>query len=335
MREVIDGAGFEGVLDIRDFASLRPREHGALAWVFESARRLRADAAVVRDWMEENGIRAADSELWADDPSHFNVTFLKGLLRAARQVKFPHCFNLEDASAIATRAKLEADMRKSPLLKRLVFRPWLKFSTSVDSGPRAVLTYDTAYSFDLPSPWAEYRVDVSGLISIDAFRRTYEALPGTVRGSVEGVLAALNASRRPLVLLLLFGFDPAGKTLRSYQRAIARLFAEHAPELSGCTLAVKVHPATSGTDEELFFDWLGTAVPAYVVPVRSILNLEFMLPQLRPDYVLAGPCGALPIVKRLRIGRPILLREIMEETLDAYPAERGSHESLVSGIDVW
>ena len=113
------------------------------------------------------------------------------------------------------------------------------------------------------------------------------------------------------------------------------MFSEHAPELSGCTLAVKVHPATSGRDEELFFDWLGAAVPANVVPVRSILNLEFMLPQLRPDYVLAGPCGALPIVKRLRIGRPILLREIMEETLDAYPAERGSHESLVSGIDVW
>ena len=48
------GIGFADTLDMRDFASLRPRTQGPLAWWLESPRRLRHDATKIRDWMEKN-----------------------------------------------------------------------------------------------------------------------------------------------------------------------------------------------------------------------------------------------------------------------------------------
>src|SRR5438874_1158005 len=79
MRSVIADAGFADTLDMRDFASLKPRSQGAALWPLESTRRLRQDAATVRDWMAHNRIADANVELWADDPIHFNVIFPRGL----------------------------------------------------------------------------------------------------------------------------------------------------------------------------------------------------------------------------------------------------------------
>src|SRR2546423_10701319 len=71
MQDVISAADFAGVLDIRDFESLRPRTQTAAAWLFESTRRLRHDTARVRAWMIENRVAEREVELWADDPIHF------------------------------------------------------------------------------------------------------------------------------------------------------------------------------------------------------------------------------------------------------------------------
>src|SRR5262249_17046690 len=90
MQTFISTPTFTHTLDIRDFASLQPRAHGPLAWWLESSRRLRHDAAKVRGWMKKNRIAESDTELWADDPIHFNVFFLRGLLQKSRPVKFPH-----------------------------------------------------------------------------------------------------------------------------------------------------------------------------------------------------------------------------------------------------
>ena len=54
--------------------------------------------------------------------------------------------------------------------------------------------------------------------------------------------------------------------------------------------------------------------------MRHPLNLEFMLPQLRPDYVVAGLCGSLPIVRDLGAGRPIMLAEWLDIILRNGPA---------------
>ena len=80
-------------------------------------------------------------------------------------------------------------------------------------------------------------------VSLEAFAGTYSGLPGAMRAEIDGLLEQIRQSTRPLVLLLLFGLgtDDAFRTL--YQRSIARIFAEHAAQLQGCSLVVKSHPA--------------------------------------------------------------------------------------------
>jgi hypothetical protein len=332
MQEVISSAGFSGTLDIRDFQSLRPRSQGALTWWLESARRLRRDAAALRSWLKKSGISEQDVELWADDPIHVYVNLSRGVLRKSRQVKFPHCFNLEDATIPEWKARIEQQWRNSSWPKQHLFLPWQRLTSGVDLRMERV-AYDRAYTFDQPSPWSRHSLDVSHLISIEAFDATYRTLPRSTRADVETILGPIREGRRPLVLLLLFGLSP--ELRRAYQESVARMFSERASELEGCSFAVKVHPGTNGVEEQTFVAWLKANVPAQVFPIIHQLNLEFMLPQLRPDFVLAGPCGALPIIKRLGVGRPIALSEVTEEMCRMLPAERSVYLSLVETMEVW
>jgi hypothetical protein len=334
MQTVISTAGFADTLDMRDFASLRPRTQGPLAWWLESPRRLRCDAAKVRRWMEKNRIGEHEVELWADDPIHFNVFFLRGLLQKSHQVKFPHCFNLEDAATPEWKAQLEQQWRATPWPKKAVFLPWQRWTTGVDLRMERT-AYERAYTFDYPSSWAADSIDLSHLISIEAFDRTYQSFPAAARAEVETMLAPIRAARKPLVLLLLFGLGTGPELRRLYERALERIFSERSAELRGCALAVKVHPGGGGAAEQALFDWLEANIPARVFPITHALNLEFMLPQLRPDYVLAGLCGALPIVKRLNIGRPIALSELTEAYAEQHPAERQGIGKFLTGIEVW
>lgn len=100
-------------------------------------------------------------------------------------------------------------------------------------------------------------------------------------------------------------------------------------------MGVKVHPGAKGVEEERFFDWAARQLPLPVFPIRSVLNLEFMLHLLHPKFVLAGPCGALPIVRRLKVGRAIVLREILEILAQRYPDDSKTFESLTEGMEVW
>lgn len=332
MQSIISNAGFADVLDIRDFASMRPRTAGPIAWLFESPRRLRQDASTLRGWMAQNRIEEQDVELWADDPIHFNVVFSRGLLRNAKQVKIPHCFNHEDDTIAAVKKRLEWGWREEPWLKRYFFYPWQRWLSGVDLR-RAQVLFDRAYTFDLPSLWCVTSVDVSGLISIEAFQNSYGTLPVSLRQEVDAILAPINAGPRPLVLLLLFGLT--GVAARAYQKAVGRIFAERGSELKNCSLAVKVHPAARGPEEAAFIAWLRENVPAQVFAIAHNLNLEFMLPQLRPDYVWAGPCGALPIVKRLGAGRAIVLPEIVEHLTGEFPLEREKIAAFAQDFEAW
>jgi hypothetical protein len=334
MHAVVLEAGFDGTLDMRDFESLKPRTQGALSWWFESARRLRNDAATLRAWMSAHDIDEATVELWTDEPIHFHAIFPRGALGRARHVKIPHCFNHEDCTIPEWKTTLEAKWASATSLKSFIFLPWQRWTSGVDLRMERIV-YDRAYTFDLPSPWSANSVDVSGLISLDAFASTYSGLPGAMRAEVDGLLEQICQSPRPLVLLLLFGLgtDDAFRTV--YQRSIARIFAEHAAQLQDCSLVVKWHPGASGAQEPLLVEWLRTNVPAQIHEIRHPLNLEFMLPQLRPDYVVAGLCGGLPIVRDLRAGRPIILAEWLEYFLAERPGERHAVTQFLRGIEIW
>jgi hypothetical protein len=332
MQSVIATAGFDDTLDIRNFESLQPRIHGPLKWWGESVRRLRHDVATVHNWLKKNHIHEHEVELWADEPIHFNVNFLRGLLRQSRHVKIPHCFNHEDVTSLELKVSLEKPWREASWPKRFIFLPWQRWTSGVDMRTDHVI-YDRAYTFDMPSSWCKDSIDVLGFISVQAFQQTYETLPVSLRGEVEENLTPIRRGPKPLVLLLLFGIDARGRQL--YQTSVARLFRERSGQLKDCSLAVKVHPGSSGEEEEIFFDWLQHNVPAKIFPIRSALNLEFMLPQLRPDFVWAGPCGALPIVNRLQVGRPIGLAEIFADDLQWHPESRLLVSDLLRYIEIW
>ena len=336
MRDVIAGAGLADTLDMRDFASLQPRTQGAAAWVFESARRLRSDAARLHDWLAANGVDESDAELWVDDPLHFNVVFPLGALRGMRRVKIPHAFNHEDVTVAGWKASLEWRARQMSWPKRHLFLPWQRWAADVDLRTDGI-EFDRAYSFDLPSPWAADSIDVSRLISLDAFAATYAALPAALRGEVEAILAPIRAAPRPLIVLLLFGLqDGPGPDLRPiYRKALQRIFSERADELRGGALAVKAHPVASGPEEVALVAWLRDNLPVPVLPLLHGLNLEFMLPQLRPDYVMAGLCGGLPIVRRLGVGRPIALAEMIDLYHVEHPDESEAVHKFLRDIEIW
>jgi len=332
MGNVISSADFTSVLDIRDFESLQPRHHTALTWWLESIRRLSQDADTVRSWLDRNSISEQEMEVWTDDPIHVYVNFLCGMFAKSRHVKIPHCFNHEDVAIPAWKERLEKQWRSASWLKRHVFAPWQRWASGVDLRMERVV-YDRAYTFDQLSPWSRNSFDISHLISIEAFDATYRTLPASTREQVETMLGPIRSARRPLVLLLLFGLNPDLR--RAYQRAIAKMFSERAAELKDCSFAVKVHPGTNGEEERNFLIWLRTNVPAPVYPIIHQLNLEFMLPQLRPDFVLAGPCGALPIIRRLGVGRPIALADVTAAMCRMLPAETAAFHSLVKSMEVW
>jgi hypothetical protein len=334
MRSIVTEAGFDGVLDIRDIESLRPRTQGSLAWWFESARRLRRDADTLHAWMAANGIDEATAELWADEPTHLNVILSRGTLRRSVHVKIPHCFNFEDAMTPHLVSNVEAQWDKAPWAKKHIYYPWLRLSSRVDMRLDRI-AYDRAYTFAMPSPWSANSVDISKLISIDAFADTYRGLPSAMRAEVDASLVSIRAGAKPLVLLLLFGLGSDDATRMIYQQTMLRIFSEHAAELQGCSLAVKWHPAAGGEQERILVEWLTKNVPAQVHEIRHPLNLEFLLPQLQPDYVMAGLCGSLPIVRDLRAGRAIMLGEFLDFYLAQTPAGRQWVPQFLQGIDVW
>lgn len=333
LESVIPSAGFDSTFDARSLQSFQAREGGSVKWWFESARRLRHDASVVRSWLAQNSESGEALELWADDPIHFNVLFCKALFQEARQVKYPHCFNLEDSTCSDYRQMIVENASNSSWVKRRLFWPWLNLLSGCDLDPGRTMTYDLGYTFDQPSCWAAESVDVSQLISLKRFEETLSTLPLALRQEMKAIVGPIQDGRRPLVLLLLFGLD--GVSQEAYRRSLARVFRTRSNELRNCTLAIKVHPAARGVEEEALFEWAAANLPVDVFPIRSVLNLEFMLPLMQPDFVLAGPCGALPIVRRLGVSRAIVLPEILDIVDERFPAERANSARLVEGLEVW
>jgi len=282
--------------------------------------------------MRANRIRENESELWSDDPLHFNVVFAKALLRRARQVKIPHAFNLEDGTCCSYRDGLLKKTAAS-LAKRLLFWPWIRLASSCDFRSETVFRYDSGYSFDRPSCWANAAIDASGLISARAFMETLETLPIELRTQVHSSAAQLRTCPRPVVLVLLFGLT--AELAAAYRESLSRIFAERALSLRECTVAVKVHPGSSGSEEAGFIAWAKANLPAEVVPIYTLVNLELMLADMAPDFILAGPCGALPVAQRLGLGAPIVLPEIMAELCRAFPGDAACFNEMVVGMESW
>src|SRR6202035_1834668 len=101
----------------------------------------------------------------------FNVIFPRALFSKARHVTIPHCFNLEDETSAGIKDRIEAKWHAVPWLKKYLFWPWVRWISDVDLRLERCV-YPFGYTFDQPSSWAKTSIDVSHLISIEAFRAT-------------------------------------------------------------------------------------------------------------------------------------------------------------------
>lgn len=99
MMEMITAYDFTSAYELIGLKNPEPRRTGVLLWPFQSLLRHRHDARKLRCLLAPNVARSQSVEIWTDEPIHFPMRFLHGLLPRAVHVKFPHCFDLEDASS--------------------------------------------------------------------------------------------------------------------------------------------------------------------------------------------------------------------------------------------
>src|SRR5262249_41575919 len=152
--------------------------------------------------------------------------------------------------------------------------PWLKWRSGVDLNPNGLLRYTEGYSFDQHSPWASRTIDVSRLISHEAFAQTFESLPARVKADADAGLAPLKRQGAPLICLLLFGLSPT--TRLAYQASLSRIFKVREAEFRDRALVVKPHPGMIEQHEEgQFFRWVQEVAPCPVFILKHPLNLEF------------------------------------------------------------
>jgi hypothetical protein len=65
------------------------------------------------------------------------------------------------------------------------------------------------------------------------------------------------------------------------------------------------------------------------------LNLDILWSIVPAKLVLAGPCGALPIIRRLDAARGVMIREIYEHLVQCFPADRAMYERLARDYEIW
>ena len=146
---------------------------------------------------------------------------------------------------------------------------------------------------------------------------TYARLPLGLRREVEEkIRQASPTPARPWALLLLFGLDESLRNL--YCRAITRIHRQRPAALAGLQLVLKPHPLNGNNDPQILAEELTQALNQPVTLFDSTLNLDILWSLVPARLVMAGPCGALPIIDRLRTACPVMLRENFDYVVLSY-----------------
>ena len=137
------------------------------------------------------------------------------------------------------------------------------------------------------------------------------------------------------VLLLLFGLDKDLKD--AYRKSINRIFREYPELFLNRQLVLKPHPINSDNLLIELVEELTQDLSITVTLFDCRVNLDILWSLIPADIVLAGPCGALPIIKRFGVSKPFVLNEVMDEYLSHYPSdgwEAKTSWELVQGINI-
>ena len=163
---------------------------------------------------------------------------------------------------------------------------------------------------------------------------TYARLPVSLRREVEEkIRQASPAPGRPWALLLLFELDESVRN--QYRRAITRIYREHSEALAGLQLILKPHPLNRNDQPKILADQLAQGLNQPVTLFDCTLNLDILWSLVPASLVMAGPCGALPVVRRLGIARTVILREIFDHIVRSYGKYGDVFERSFRGFEVW
>ena len=333
MSQVLKAYDFEAVYELSGFKIPTPRKSGQLLWPLQSLLRHRHDARRFRSLLKRHLADSQYVEVWTDEPIHHPMRFLHGLFPEAVHVKFPHCFDHDNDSSAAYRERMLDAFRKEATWTRRVFWRAIRLYSGVRYNLEYGMQFDRAYSFDVPSPWSKNTVDVSHLIESTAMNETYARLPLSLRREVEEKIHQSSATPgHPWALLLLFGLDENAR--KKYRDAVLRMYRERPEAFSGLQLVVKPHPLNRNDQPEVLVKELSQALKQVVTLFNCTLNLDILWSVVPAKLVLAGPCGALPVIRRLGIARAVVVAEILEHIISLFPSDKESFESLVDGYDV-
>jgi len=273
-------------------------------------------------------------EIWTDEPIHFPMRFLHALFPKAMHVKFPHCFDHDNVESSVYRATFLQKHASEADWKHKVLWAVMRLTAGLHYDMSCGLKFDRAYTFDAPSPWSQYSVEASQLISREAMKATYLGLPAHLRDEVDAKICAASPDPgRGWALLLLFGLNDEAR--RAYRDSIIRAYREHADTLSSLQLVLKPHPLSRNSQPELLVRELTEALSIPVTLFDSTLNLDILWSIVPAKLVLAGPCGALPIIRRLGTARGVMLREVFEYIVQCYPADRAAYDLLTRDYEIW
>lgn len=272
-------------------------------------------------------------EIWTDEPIHFPTTFLHALYPNAVHVKFPHAFNLEDKSSSDSRNRMLSKSKSSASLQRKFLWLLTRFVTRVHYTERTALTFDRAYTFGATSEWSPHSVDCSTTITVDRMREAYELLPHSLKRDVEQKLNnATMGYQMPWLLVLLFGVDEGRKLM--YRAALKRIRNERPELFDGRLLVLKPHPLTFHSRPRELASELSSDLSLPVGIFECPLNIDILWHLLPAQIVLAGPCGALPIMRKIGIGTPYIIRELWDEIVTLCPAEAKGHQEVIEDAPI-
>ena len=100
---------------------------------------------------------------------------------------------------------------------------------------------------------------------------------------------------------------------------------------------IKPHPIGSTKLPLELVEELSRDLPIEVSFFNCRLNLDILWHLIPADIVLAGPCGALPIVSRLGVARSLVINEILEDSFNFFSEESvefKQFKEMMEGLDV-
>ena len=294
----------------------------------------RRDAREIRHTLQAHLATGRVKEVWTDEPGNHPMRLVHGLFPKATHVKFPHAFCLEDPSSFLFREQVLEEWREEATWRRNAFWHLARMYSSVRFNLQLGSCFDRAYTFDVESPWSDKSVDVSRLVTSSEMVRAYGALPAALRREIESqVNAASGGNHLQWALLLLFELDERARA--KYVQAMVRIVQQHPDAFGNLQFVVKPHPLNRDGQPELLAQELSQALNKPVTIFNCALSLDILWSVVPARLVFAGPCGALPVARRLGAATTIVLREILDEWKHRHPGYAHYYDLIVDGIDVW